>query len=142
MLCGSAALALPWLSVAVLSRFSSEPVGRPAAAPVLWWSIAPVCRFNVFPVYRRAGVPVGVRRKGTAHRFERCADNSLVMRHLFWTLASLDCQAATWLTAAGRPDTARRLVERAGELLEARARSRADDEPWKPVLDRSWTRRE
>jgi len=101
-----------------------------------------VARFAGLTFFPRAGRAVGVRQTGRAHRFERCADNSLVMRQLFWTLASLDCHAATWLTAAGKADTAWRLVERACELLDARARSRADDEPWKPVLDRSWTRRD
>jgi hypothetical protein len=64
------------------------------------------------------------------------------MRRLLWTLASLDCLAATWCSIAGQQEAFERLVSRAAELLETRARSRGDDEPWKPILNRSWTRRD
>ena len=86
--------------------------------------------------------PVGARGRTAKHHFETPADNALVMRRLLWTLASMDCLTATWLTAAGQGEAACPLVSRAGELLETRARSRDDGEPWKPIVGREWTRPE
>lgn len=76
--------------------------------------------------------------QGETHPLAAGADNFANMRRLLWTLASMDCLAATWLIAAGEKHSAARLLSRAAELLDTRGRSRDDDEPWRPMLATPW----
>lgn len=87
---------------------------------------------------RRAKMRPSVGRHCRTHPLAARADNPANMRRLLWTLACTDCLVASWLIAAGQKDSASRLVSRAGELLDTRARSRDDDEPWKPILAMPW----
>lgn len=117
--------------MAPVLRCDGFVAGRSSVVAAFRWSASAVCRFNVFGTGDRQGRLEG---KGRAHHFAPPADNNPVMRRLLWTLASTDCLAATWLVAAGKRAAARRLIARAGELLDTRSRSRDDEEPWKPIL--------